>query len=103
MSKERRNYRRKLVNAKVLLVHPDIGRYQTYTHDISNGGVFVLLQKMPDLPAGTELDMYLLESEQNDIVFKMKISRVDKSGFGLMFLGYEKGGKFYNMESLRQA
>ncbi len=100
MSRERRIYRRKLVNAKVLLSHPAIGQLQTYTHDISNGGVFVLLQKQPDLPLGTELDMRLLDSEQDDIVFKMRVARMDKLGFGLKFLGYVKNGKFHTIETL---
>ena len=100
MSKERRIYHRKLVNAKVLLIHPDIGQLQTYTHDISNGGVFVLLQKQPDLPLGTELDMHLLDSEQDDIVFKMSVARMAKLGFGLKFLGYVKNGNFHTIETL---
>lgn len=100
MSTERRIHTRKLVNAKVLLIHPAIGQLQTYTHDISNGGVFVLLQKQPDLPLGTELDMCLLDSEQDDIVFKMKIARTDKLGFGLEFQGYVENGVFNAMESL---
>lgn len=100
MSIERRTYRRKLVNAKVLLIHPAIGQLQTYTHDISNGGVFILLQKQLNLPLGTELDMRMLDSEQDDIVFKMEVARMDKPGLGLKFLGYEKNGKFYTIEKL---
>ena len=100
MSRERRIYQRKLVNAKVLLIHPTIGEHQTYTHDISNGGMFVLLQKQPDLPLGTELNMRLLDSEQDDIVFKMRVARRDKLGFGLTFLGYVKKGQFFTMETL---
>lgn len=100
MSGERRIYRRKLVNAKVLLIHPSFGEYHTYTHDISNGGVFVLLQKQPDLPLGTELDMRLLDSKDDEMVFKMSIARTDKLGLGLKFLGYEKDGNFYDIKTL---
>lgn len=101
MSRERRIHRRKLVNAKILLIHPSIGELQTYTHDISNGGVFVLLQKQPDLPLGTELDMRLLDSAQEDIVFKMIVARIDnKLGFGLEFQGYVKNGEFFTIETL---
>jgi len=100
VSKERRIFQRKLVNAKVLLIHPAIGELQTYTHDISNGGVFVLLQKQPDLPLGTELDMRLLDSKQDDIIFKIRIARTDKLGFGLKFIGYEKNGKYSTNETL---
>ena len=100
MSSERRIHRRKLVNAKVLLIHPSFGEYQTYTHDISNGGVFVLLQKQPDLALGTELDMRLLDSTDDKMVFKMCIARTDKLGLGLKFLGYEKDGKYYDIETL---
>jgi hypothetical protein len=73
VSSERRIHRRKLVNAKVLLIHPSFGEYQTYTHDISNGGVFVLLQKQPDLPLGTKLDMRLLDSKDAEMVFKISV------------------------------
>lgn len=100
MSRERRIFQRKLVNAKVLLIHPTIGQLQTYTHDISNGGVFVLLQKQPDLPLGAELDMHLLDSKQDDIVFKMSVVRTDKQVFGLKFLGYVKNGEFHTIETL---
>lgn len=100
MSIERRIFRRKLVNAKVLLIHPAIGHHETYTHDISNGGVFVLLQNQPSLSPGTELDMHLLDSKQDDIVFKMVVARSDKLGVGLKFLGYEKERKFYTIETL---
>lgn len=100
MSKEKRIFQRKLVNAKVLLIHPAIGQLQTYTHDISNGGVFVLLQKQPDLPLGAELDMRLLDSQQDDMLFKMRVARTDKLGFGLKFLGYVKNGEFHTMDTL---
>ena len=73
------------------------------TKNISNGGVFVLLQKQPDLPLGTEFDMHLLDSRQYDLVFKMEIAPVDKPGFGIMFPGYEKYGKFYTIETLRES
>lgn len=102
MSEERRIYARKLVNAKVLLIHPAIGEYETYTHDISNGGVFVLINKRPTLGISTQLDMRLLDSKQDDILFKMKVVRSDKTGLGLEFLGYESDGTLHNMEELRQ-
>jgi len=100
VSSERRIHRRKLVNARVLLVHSSFGEYQTYTHDISNGGVFVLLKKQPDLPLGTELEMRLLDSRDDQIIFKMSIARTDKLGIGLQFIGYEKNGKFFEIERL---
>ena len=102
MSEEKRIHRRKLVNAKVVLSHYDFGQYETYTHDISNGGVFILLQDQPNLPIGTELDMRFLNSEQDDIVFKMEIARVDKAGLGLKFIGYEKKGKLFPIDDLRK-
>lgn len=101
MSQEKRLHRRKLINAKVMLIHSEIGEYHTYTHDISDGGVFVLLQKMPGLPVGAQLDMRLLNSGQPDYLFKMEIARTEKFGLGLKFLGFEKKGKFHSMDILR--
>lgn len=102
MSIERRIYRRKLVNAKVLLIHPAVGQLQTYTHDISNGGVFVLLNNQPDLPLGTKLDMRLLDSEQDKLIFKMEVARSVKLGLGLKFLGYEQNGQIKPIDKLRE-
>ena len=102
MTKERRIHRRKLINARVLLKHPSVGEHLTYTHDISDGGVFVLLQNTPDLPLASKLDMQLLDSGQPDVVFKMEIARIDKLGLGLKFLSYEKNGKSHDMDVLRK-
>lgn len=100
MTVDKRKYRRKLVNAHVLLIHPSIGQLKTYTHDISNGGAFVLVQKQPDLPLGTSLDMRFLNSQQDDMVFKMEVARCDNLGLGLKFLGYELKGQLHMMQEL---
>lgn len=102
MSDERRSFRRKVVNARVLLIHPDIGELESYTHDISNSGVFVLIQPLPNLPVGTELDMRMLNSSNSKLVFKMELARSDKLGLGLHFLGYEKNGVFQPMSELQK-
>lgn len=102
MSSERRIAKRKVVNAKVLLIHPALGEYETYTHDISNVGVFVLIRNQPDLPPGTELEMRLLDSKQDNLVFKMEVARSDKLGLGLRFLGYEENGNFHSMDELKE-
>ena len=44
--------------------------------------------------------MRLLDSKDAEMVFKMRVARMDKLGMGLEFLGYEKNGKFYDIDTL---
>lgn len=102
MSAEKRLHRRKLVNARVSLEHPALGNLETYTHDISNGGTYVLVQDVPDLAVGSVLQMCMLDSGQPDIIFDMELVRIDKLGLGLKFLGYSQQGQKYMMDDLQQ-
>ena len=102
MSEERRLFRRKLVNARVLLMHPDIGELETYTYDVSNGGALVLLKSLPNLPVGTLMRMRMVDSENSEIVFRMELARTDAKGFGLKFLGFEKNNELYPMSDLKK-
>ena len=102
MSAEKRLHRRKLVNARVSLEHSLLGKLETYTHDISNGGTYVLVQDVPDVPIGSVLQMCMLDSGQPDIIFEMELVRIDKLGLGLKFLGYTQQGQKYTMTDLQQ-
>lgn len=99
---EKRLHKRKLVNAKVILRHPRIGEKHTYTHDISNGGVFALVNDLPDLPLGSVIELQFPDSGTPDIIFNMAMVRIDKQGMGLKFLNYKFDGKTYEMDNLRK-
>ena len=97
---DKRLYKRKLVNARVKLVHNSFGEIESVTKDISNGGVFVITQPEHEVAVGEQLKMVLLESSDPNVSFNMEVIRHDKGGMGLMFLSFESGGKQYEMKKL---
>jgi len=98
---DRRRFFRKLVKARVLLVHGTIGEIQAQTRDISDNGVFVELQPVPRLPVGSHIKLHLLESPMPNVAFNMKVARTVADGLGLMFVDYEIDGNRYSMNSLK--
>jgi len=101
--KERRYYKRKLVNARVKLYHVNFNAVEGMTRDISDGGVFVMTDTTLPLNEGEQLKMILIQSPSPDIVFNMQVSRVESDGLGLMFLDYETQGQRGTMQELRNA
>lgn len=99
---ERRGFVRRLINARVKLVHSTIGEIQAKTRDISDSGVFVALSPVPNLPVGGHIKMHMLESSAPAIAFNMKVVRVLPDGLGLMFIDFELEGERYSIDMLRE-
>ena len=101
MSQEKRLFKRKLLNSKVKLSHPQSGDVEGLTRDISNGGVFVIVPPGFQPSIGEECQLRLVESGNPELVFSMKVIRHDKAGIGLMFLGFEVDGSHHEMKHLK--
>lgn len=101
-NQERRDYVRRLVNARVMLVNGSIGEVRARTRDISDSGVFVEITPVPKLPVGSHLKMHMLDSRHPTIAFNMKVVRVTAEGAGLMFVDYEIDGQRFPMDLLRK-
>lgn len=99
--KERRHYKRKLVNARVKLYHANADPVDGTTRDISDGGVFVMTDTPLPLSEGDQLKMVLPQSRSPDVVFNVRVIRLEADGAGLMFLDYEQQGKRGTMQELR--
>lgn len=99
---ERRNYIRRPVNARIKLVHGSIGELMAKTRDISDSGVFAVIQPVPKLPVGSHIKMHMLDSKQPDIAFNMKVVRTTADGVGMMFIDYEIAGQRFPMDALRK-
>jgi len=97
---ERRILPRRLVNARVMLVHGSFGELRAVTRDISDSGVFVIINPVPKLPVGSHVKMHMLESKNPAIAFNMKVVRTTKAGVGMMFIDFEISGKRYPMDKL---
>lgn len=99
-TREKRSFHRRLVNARVLLVNGSVGEVRAKTRDISDSGVFVVVQPVPKLPVGAHIKMHMLDSTQPNIAFNMKVIRSTKEGIGMMFIDYEVAGQRFPMDAL---
>ena len=99
---ERRIFARHLVNARVILAHGAFGEVRAKTRDISDSGVFVVVQPVPKLPIGSHIKMHMLDSKLPAIAFNMKVIRTTAEGVALMFIDYEIDGQRFPMDVLRK-
>lgn len=94
---------RSTVEARVNISHSHFGTLYALTRDISDTGMFVLLNEIPHLPKGAHLRVQLPESANPDIIFNMRVVRTNREGVALVFVDYELDGKRYKMEKLIKA
>lgn len=98
---EKRLSRRKLINARIRIYHPSFGVITGHTRDISDGGIFVNLKDIPDIPVGSKLKVQLMDSENADIIFNAKLAHANASGIGIVFINYEIDDVVHEMDELR--
>lgn len=94
---------RKVVEARVNISHSHFGTLYALSRDISDSGMFVLLNEIPNLPKGAHVRVQLPQSANPDIIFNMRVVRKNREGIGLVFVDYELDGKRYKMEKLIKA
>ena len=94
---------RGLVEARVNISHSHFGTLYALTKDISNTGMFVLLNDIPHLPKGAHVRVQMPESANPDIIFNMRVVRTTNEGVGLVFVDYELDGKRYKLDRLLKA
>ena len=84
--KERRFDTRRLVNTKVRLYHPSLGRLDGVTKDISEGGIAVELNSdyTPQLLEPSEEPLFLRPINL-DVLFPVTHLRQSENGLVLMF------------------
>lgn len=97
----KRQQLRQIVNAPVQLSHSVFGEIKATTGDISNTGVFVLLENKPVLPKGAHIKLQFLNSLYPDVIFNTRVVRVTVEGLGLVFVDYEFGGERFAMAALK--
>jgi len=98
--KERRSSYRQKMEARVDISYSLFGTLHALTSNISDTGMFVLLNNMPHLPKGAHLRVRLPESANPDIIFNMRVVHALGAGVGLAFVDYEQDGKRHDMAKL---
>ena len=86
MSREKRRYIRTPFACRIKIIHDSIGELLVKTRDISDGGVFVVLEPEQIPPVGTVVAGQVQGLMDNAPVLQMEEVRVEPTGVGLRFL-----------------
>lgn len=86
MSKEKRRHIRTPFACRIKIVHDSIGELLVKTRDISDGGVFVVLDPEQIPPVGTLVSGQVQGLMDDAPVLQMEVVRVEPAGVGLRFL-----------------
>ncbi|HHH38776.1 MAG TPA: PilZ domain-containing protein [Sedimenticola sp.] len=83
---EKRRHPRVPVCSDILIVHPDLGSFTLKTRDLSQGGVFLVMEDASRLPVGTLVKGQVQDGMPDRPWVQMEVVRVVPSGVGLKFL-----------------
>lgn len=86
MSKEKRKHIRTPLQCKIKIVHDSVGEVVVKTRDISDGGVFVILDVDQVPPIGTHVTGQVQGLMDDAPILEMEVVRVEPTGVGLRFV-----------------
>lgn len=89
MSKEKRKYLRTPLQCKIKIIHDSLGELIVKTRDISDGGVFVILEPNQIPPIGSHVTGQVQGLMDDAPILEMEIVRVEPGGVGLRFVDHD--------------
>lgn len=90
MAHEKRRHVRTPFVCRIKIIHDSVGELLVKTRDISDGGVFVVLEPEHIPPIGTQLSGQVQGLIEDAPVLDMEVVRVEPSGVGLRFIAHEE-------------
>jgi hypothetical protein len=85
-SKDKRRHVRTTFACRIKIAHDSVGELLVKTRDISDGGVFVVLEPEQIPPIGTRLTGQVQGLMDDAPVLQLEVVRVEPAGVGLRFL-----------------
>ncbi|MDX1635732.1 MAG: PilZ domain-containing protein [Marinobacter sp.] len=82
---DRREHIRTALNAKVSVTHPELGRRIFSTRDISDGGIFIVVEDEYAPALGDRVEVQVQGLPVPAPVLQMVVVRRSVDGFGLQF------------------
>lgn len=83
---DRREYMRHPLTVDVKISHPDIGEQIVKTKNISDGGLFILVEPAEMPPIGAIVQGQVQGEVEDLPIVTMKIVRTEDDGVGLQFI-----------------
>ena len=88
---ERRLHERQQLDTRVRLYHPVHGSLDGVSRDMSDGGIFILLDEVPMVTPGNGDSHFQCGFKNMDIVFEACCVRITEQGMALIFIDDETG------------
>ncbi len=85
-SKDKRRHVRTTFACRIKIAHDSVGELLVKTRDISDGGVFVVLEPEQIPPIGTRLTGQVQGLMDDAPILQLEVVRVEPAGVGLRFL-----------------
>ncbi|WP_062063788.1 PilZ domain-containing protein [Cellvibrio sp. OA-2007] len=85
-SKDKRRHVRTTFACRIKIAHESVGELLVKTRDISDGGVFVVLEPEQIPPIGTRLTGQVQGLMDDAPILQLEVVRVEPAGVGLRFL-----------------
>ena len=82
----RRENNRTVMNASVMVRHPLIGEAVYKTRDISDGGVYVVVETGSFPPVGSQVEVQVQGLPVPAPILAMEVVRKGEDGFGMQFV-----------------
>ena len=101
-TKDRRYSPRKRVISSVRISHQLFGEVDGRSRDISDAGLYIFAQNVPNLPKGAHVSLQLMDSSNPFIFFNTRVVRICNNGIGLAIVDYEVDGERFNLEELKR-
>lgn len=86
---DKREYLRTPITCRIKIVHAELGEMLVKTRDLSDGGVFVLLDPDQAPPIGSFVTGQVQGLMDDAPILEMEVVRAEPEGIGLRFVGSE--------------
>jgi hypothetical protein len=83
---DKRQHERIAFPAEVKIMHPGFGSMVGRTRDMSDGGLFLLLDINPGLAVGAQVTVQAQDLSGDAPLVKATVVRIEESGVALMYL-----------------
>jgi len=88
-SKDKRRHIRTQLACRIKITHQEMGEIIVKTRDISDGGVFVVLEPDQVPPVGSHVTGQVQGLMDDAPILEMEVVRVEPSGVGLRFVNLD--------------
>ena len=82
--------------------HSRLGTLEGYSINVSDTGIYLRLQDLPNIPKGAHIGLQMLDSVNPGIIFNTRVIHYSNYGIGVAIVDYELNGVRFTLDELRR-